>query len=214
MLGVLSLIFWSLILVVSIKYLVFVMRADNDGEGGILALMALVVAAGRRAAAQPRGARSLLGLFGAALLYGDGMITPAISVLSAVEGLASRHATSSSRTSCRSPSSILVGLFLVQTRGTAAVGALFGPVMLVWFVDARACSACRGSSSNPAVLAALNPLHAVRFFAAQRLPRLPRPRRRCSWSSPAARRSTPTWATSAAGRSASPGSRSCCRRCC
>jgi len=131
-LGVLSLIVWSLILVVSVKYLVFVMRADNRGEGGILALMALVVPS--RAPAQGRSWRlAVLGLFGAALLYGDGMITPAISVLSAMEGL--EVATPLFRPFVVPGTVvILVGLFLFQRRGTAKVGAVFGPVTFVWFV--------------------------------------------------------------------------------
>src|SRR5262247_2804412 len=128
-LGVLSLVFWSLILVISIKYLVFVMRADNHGEGGILALVALAVP--RDAA--PRGlpwALALLGVFGASLLYGDGMITPAISVLSAVEGL---ELAAPGLDSWVVPLTvlILIGLFALQSRGTGRMGNLFGPVMVV-----------------------------------------------------------------------------------
>ena len=130
-LGILSLIFWSLTMVVSIKYLVFVMRADNEGEGGILALLALVAPSGASSSTR-RAVLVLLGLFGAALLYGDGVITPAISVLSAVEGL---QVATTWFTPFIVPIAvgILVGLFAVQKRGTAGLGAIFGPTMLVWF---------------------------------------------------------------------------------
>src|SRR5512135_3477136 len=129
-LGVLSLVFWAMTFVVTVKYLSFVMQADNRGEGGILALLALV---GRRKLSRPgRRFLLLLGIFGAALLYGDGVITPAISVLSAVEGL-------QVATNWFEPfivpiaMVILVALFAVQKRGTAGIGAVFGPAMLVWF---------------------------------------------------------------------------------
>jgi KUP system potassium uptake protein len=161
-LGVLSLIFWSLTLIISIKYLLFVMRADNKGEGGILALLALV-AQSPDARRRSRAMLVALGLFGAALLYGDGMITPAISVLGAVEGL-------TVATHIFEPYVvpvtvlILVGLFLIQSHGTARVGALFGPVMIVWFV-AIAVLGLRWIDQEPHVLAAFNPLHGVSFFA-------------------------------------------------
>ncbi|HEX3555593.1 MAG TPA: potassium transporter Kup [Thermoanaerobaculia bacterium] len=156
-LGVMSLIFWSLIIVISIKYLVFVMRADNRGEGGILALMALI-----RTRGSGRWALIAMGLFGAALLYGDGMITPAISVLSAVEGL--EVATSFFRPYVVPITiAILVGLFVIQRRGTAKIGALFGPVMMVWFVVLAALG-LRWIAHEPRVLVAVNPWHAVRFF--------------------------------------------------
>src|SRR3954447_16856301 len=133
-LGVLSLVFWSLTLVVSLKYLVYVMRADNDSEGGVLALMALVARPRGDAAPTRRGlALVLLGLFGAALLYGDGVITPAISVLSAVEGLGVATRTFTPYVvpvTC----GILVALFAVQKRGTGGIGAVFGPVTLCWFM--------------------------------------------------------------------------------
>ncbi len=161
-LGVLSLIFWSLILVISIKYLFFVMRADNEGEGGIIALTALVTP--RQRGAMGKGTRALVltGLFGAALLYGDSMITPAISVLSAIEGL-------EVATPFFSPYVlpitvlILVGLFAVQSHGTARVGTAFGPVMIVWFGVLALLGAVQ-LVREPHVLAALNPLVAVRFF--------------------------------------------------
>ncbi len=128
-LGVLSLIFWSLTLIISVKYLIFVMRADNKGEGGILALMALV-SQSPLAKAGSRAALIALGLFGAALLYGDGMITPAISVLGAVEGLnVATHVFEPFVVPVAIV--ILLALFLIQSRGTRAVGALFGPVMVV-----------------------------------------------------------------------------------
>jgi KUP system potassium uptake protein len=160
-LGVLSLIFWSLLLVISIKYLVFILLADNQGEGGILALTALV----SPARAEARGGRLMLilmGLFGAALLYGDGMITPAISVLSAVEGL-------EIVTPVFAPYVIpltvviLIALFLCQHRGTGGVGAVFGPVTLVWF----AVLALLGVTQivhHPIVLTAVSPHHALAFF--------------------------------------------------
>jgi KUP system potassium uptake protein len=161
-LGVLSLIVWSLILVVSVKYLVFVMRADNRGEGGILALMALVVSSHAPARGRP-WRLAVLGLFGAALLYGDGMITPAISVLSAMEGL--EVATPLFRPYVVPGTLvILVGLFLVQRHGTAKVGAVFGPVTLVWFV-VLALLGIRGILAEPSVVRALSPVHAVLFFA-------------------------------------------------
>jgi KUP system potassium uptake protein len=160
-LGVLSLIFWSLLLVVSLKYLVFVMRADNRGEGGILALMALVTP-GRRAERGPSRRLVVLGLFGAALLYGDGMITPSISVLSAIEGL-EVAAPMLERWVIPATLAILVGLFLFQSRGTASVGAVFGPVMLAWFA-ALAALGIGGIAREPSVIAALSPVHAAAFF--------------------------------------------------
>jgi KUP system potassium uptake protein len=133
--GVCSLAFWSLILIISIKYLLFVMRADNRGEGGILALTALVMPRKGKNATKTvtkTGILVSLGVFGTALLYGDGIITPAISVLSAVEGL---EEVSTSFADWVIPIAIviLVGLFLVQSRGTGTVGKVFGPVMMVWF---------------------------------------------------------------------------------
>ena len=151
MLGVLSLICWSLTLIVSIKYLVFVMRADNGGEGGILALMALV---SRQADASRRSRAGLiaLGLFGAALLYGDGMITPAISVLGAVEGLAvATHVFEPYVVPITA--AILIGLFSIQSRGTAKVGAMFGPVMVVWFLTLAVMGAA-WIRVNPSVMVA------------------------------------------------------------
>src|SRR5690606_28043694 len=129
--GVLSLIFWALIIVISIKYLVFVMRADNQGEGGILALTALIIPTGGYKRLTGTWGLILLGIFGTALLYGDGMITPAISVLSAVEGL---EIATPFFTPYIVPITIviLIALFLLQSRGTESVGKIFGPVMLIW----------------------------------------------------------------------------------
>jgi KUP system potassium uptake protein len=162
-LGVLSLIFWSLTLIISVKYILFVMRADNKGEGGILALLALVAQsadAGRRS----RATLIALGLFGAALLYGDGMITPAISVLGAVEGLEiATHIFAPYIVPLTVV--ILVGLFLIQSRGTERVGALFGPVMVVWFVTIAALG-ISWIGVEPHVLGAFNPVHGYTFFRA------------------------------------------------
>ena len=131
-LGVLSLMLWSLTLVVAVKYLSFIMRADNQGEGGIFALLALVPRAESSWEMRQRTVVVLLALFGAALLYGDGVITPAISVLSAVEGLS--VATSAAEPLVVPITCIILGLlFLVQRRGTARIGGIFGPVMLLWF---------------------------------------------------------------------------------
>ena len=163
-LGVLSLIFWALVLVIAIKYVSYVMRADNQGEGGILALMALIPATYR--GPQSRGVLLALGLFGSALLYGDGVITPAVSVLSAVEGLSQ---ATPKLTSFVVPLSvvILAGLFLVQKRGTAAVGAMFGPVMVLWFITIGAVG-LKWVLDAPHVLVAANPEYAVQFFVQNR----------------------------------------------
>jgi KUP system potassium uptake protein len=161
-LGVLSLVFWSLVIVVTFKYHVVIIKADNKGEGGVLALMALVNGSRLARGLTPRRLMIVLGIFGAALLYADGALTPAISVMSAVEGL-------EIATPGLAPwvvpitLAILVGLFLLQSRGTASIGALFGPVMLVWF----ATLGVLGLSAvvrQPEVLAAISPYHAVRFF--------------------------------------------------
>ncbi len=160
-LGVLSLVFWSLVIVISIKYLIFVMRADNRGEGGILALMSLLKPPGR-GQRNLRWLLILLGIFGASLLYGDGIITPAISVLSAVEGVG--IATPAFVHSVEPITIvILIALFLFQRRGTGSVGAVFGPVMLLWFF----CIGVMGVAHvlrEPSVLGAVNPWDAVRLF--------------------------------------------------
>ncbi|APR87602.1 Kup system potassium uptake protein [Minicystis rosea] len=158
-LGILSLIFWSLMLVVTLKYLVFIMRADNEGKGGILALLALLPQKGIGVA---QGALVLLVLFGASLLSGEGVITPAISVLSAVEGLeiaTSRLQPVVLPLTC----AILVALFAIQRRGTGGIGVVFGPITLLWFVMIAALGVHQ-IVHNPSVLAAVDPRHAVRFF--------------------------------------------------
>ncbi|HEX5136512.1 MAG TPA: potassium transporter Kup [Planctomycetota bacterium] len=160
-LGVLSLMFWSLMLIVSTKYLTFVLRADNRGQGGIVALLALITPT-KRKKEWHRGLLLMLGLFGASLLYGDGMITPAISVLSAVEGL---DAAAPGLDPYVIPITIviLVGLFLFQSHGTGKVGVVFGPVMIVWFLILAALGV-RGVARDPAVFAALSPHHGARFL--------------------------------------------------
>ena len=167
-LGVLSLVFWSLSVVISLKYLGFIMKADNRGEGGIFALLALVPGHDR---AGPRGrsgtAVVFAALFGAALLYGDGIITPAISVLSAVEGI-SVATPAAERLVLPLTVAILIGLFASQRHGTGRLGKVFGPVMLLWFA-ALATLGLRGILENPHVLAAVDPRHAVSFFAENHL---------------------------------------------
>jgi KUP system potassium uptake protein len=157
-LGVLSLIVWTLIIVVTLKYQVYVLRADNDGEGGILALMALATRTRRRRQALLVG----LGLFGGALLFGDGMITPAISVLSALEGLKVAEPRLAPYV-VPITIAILIVLFLVQRRGTAGLGLVFGPVTLVWFLT-LAVLGLVNMVREPGVLAAVNPWYAVQFF--------------------------------------------------
>ncbi|HKE15027.1 MAG TPA: potassium transporter Kup [Kofleriaceae bacterium] len=159
--GILSLVSWSLFLVVMLKYLVFILRADNQGEGGILALFAMATPA------QGRSGRAIavllmLGLFGAGLLYGDGVITPVISVLGAMEGLGVRAPVLQPAVvpiTC----GILVLLFLVQRHGTGPIGRAFGVVMLVWF-SVLAVTGARAIAGHPQVVQALNPVWAVRFF--------------------------------------------------
>ncbi|MDB4914842.1 MAG: Low affinity potassium transport system protein kup [Gemmatimonadetes bacterium] len=167
-LGVLSLILWSLILVVSVKYIVFILRADNRGEGGILALLALLLQQKRREDDKSkRLALIALGLFGAALLYGDGVITPAVSVLSAVEGL-------DVATPALAPYVmyislfIIFALFMVQRFGTARVGSALGPIMVVWFITIGSLG-LHSIVQTPEVLFAANPWHAAQFFAAHGL---------------------------------------------
>jgi KUP system potassium uptake protein len=160
-LGVLSLIFWSLVIVISVKYLVFVLHADNRGEGGILSLTALATPI-KPSGKTERVVLIAMGIFGASLLYGDGVITPAISILGAMEGL-------SVATPLFNPYivpitiAIIVGLFLVQSRGTAGIGKIFGPVTLVWFA-VLAVLGIRQIIRFPEVLAAINPIHGLDFF--------------------------------------------------
>jgi KUP system potassium uptake protein len=159
-LGLLSLITWSLIMVITVKYLVFVLRADNEGEGGILALTSLATPKGNPT--QRRWALILIGLFGTALLYGDGIITPAISVLSAVEGI---EVAQPGISDLVIPIAviILIGVFSFQSKGTGTVGRLFGPIMVVWFVVLGVLGASHIFDA-PRVLGAVNPLHALDFF--------------------------------------------------
>jgi KUP system potassium uptake protein len=160
-LGVVSLIIWSLILVVSLKYAILILRADNRGEGGIVALLALLGARRARPGTW-RGSIVVLGLVGAALLYGDGAITPAISVLSAVEGL-KIDAPALAPVVVPITLAILVGLFLVQRRGTGFIGGIFGPIMLVWFIVIGILG-LRGIVLGPRILAAFDPLYALDFL--------------------------------------------------
>lgn len=164
-LGVLSLVTWSLTLVVSIKYLTFMLRADHDGEGGILALMELVK---RHSQGRTRKYVLWLGILGTALLYGDGMITPSISVLSAIEGLDVAGGSVSTSLVVPLTLTMLTALFVLQRLGTAGIGWLFGPVMLVWFI-VLALGGLAAIISHPAVLAAVSPVYALRFLAEQGL---------------------------------------------
>jgi KUP system potassium uptake protein len=159
--GVLSLIFWALIIIISIKYCVFVLRADNHGEGGILALTALATPI-KIVSKSERWVLVVLGIFGAALLYGDGIITPAISVLGAIEGL---NVATPLFASYVVPVTIaiIVGLFLIQSRGTAKVGRLFGPIMLVWFLVIALLGVMQ-IMRHPSVIGAFNPIHGFNFF--------------------------------------------------
>jgi KUP system potassium uptake protein len=166
-LGVVSLIFWSLTVVVSIKYVAFIMRADNRGEGGIFALLALIPTDRRVLSSRLQSRVAVAAIFGAALLYGDGIITPAISVLSAVEGL--EVATRAAQpvvvpATCL----ILFLLFAVQHRGTEKIGLVFGPVMILWFIVLAVLGIVECQEA-PRILLALNPVHCFRFFAANHL---------------------------------------------
>lgn len=160
--GVLSLIFWALTLVIVVKYLSFILRADNRGEGGVLALLALL---SHQIGNRPPVRRAIflaLGVFGAALLYGEGVITPAISVLSAVEGLEVATPRFAPYVVLITVG-ILVGLFMLQRHGTARMGVIFGPITLIWFVS-MALTGIGGIVRYPQVLLAINPWHAVSFF--------------------------------------------------
>jgi KUP system potassium uptake protein len=162
-LGLASLAFWALIIIISIKYLSLVMRADNRGEGGILALTSLVMPKDRGDRTRRTSILVLLGVFGTALLYGDGLITPAISVLSAVEGF---EVASSAFKQFVLPIAcvILICLFAVQRRGTGGIGKVFGPVMIVWF-SVLGVLGISQISQEPSVLSAVNPIHIVQFFS-------------------------------------------------
>jgi KUP system potassium uptake protein len=163
--GILSLIVWLLVSVVAVKYIVFIMRADNRGEGGILALLALILQQERRSTdSRRRVVLVVLALFGAALLYGDGIITPAISVLSAMEGL---NVATPAFEHFILPASIVIlfGLFAVQRFGTGRVGVLFGPIMAVWFATIGVMGFAEIVRA-PRILGALNPWHGIHFFVA------------------------------------------------
>jgi KUP system potassium uptake protein len=159
--GVISLIFWALVLIISVKYCVFVLRADNRGEGGILALTALATPI-KVVSRSEKWVLVVLGIFGAALLYGDGIITPAISVLGAIEGL---NVATPLFAPYVVPMTvvIIIGLFMIQSRGTAKVGRLFGPVMLVWFFVIAALGVSQ-IIRHPSVVGAFNPAHGFDFF--------------------------------------------------
>jgi KUP system potassium uptake protein len=159
--GIVSLIFWSVMIIVTLTYVTLVMRADNNGEGGIMALITLVLRLGGRG--RKAVALATLGIFGAALFFGDSMITPAISVLSAVEGLKIVE-PKLGEWIVPMTAVIIVALFAVQRRGTAAIGRLFGPVMIAWFVAIGACGV-RGIVGHPAILRALSPTYALEFMA-------------------------------------------------
>ncbi len=165
--GVCSLAFWSLLVIISVKYLLFVMRADNRGEGGILALTALVMPRKGPAVAKA-GILVTLGVFGTSLLYGDGIITPAISVLSAVEGL-EEVSTSFADWVVPIAVAIIVGLFLVQSRGTGAVGKVFGPIMMLWFATIAVLGATHIVDA-PGIIASVNPYYAVQYFTHETWP--------------------------------------------
>src|SRR5882757_1725131 len=157
-LGVVSLILWALIIVVTLKYVLILLRADNNGEGGTLALMSLA----QRAVGSGAGNIVLLGIIGGALFYGDAVITPAVSVLSAIEGMAMVTAAFEPYVVALTVG-ILLALFAVQSRGTARVAAFFGPIMCVWFA-VIAVAALPQIARHPEVLLACNPFHAVSFM--------------------------------------------------
>ena len=161
--GVVSLVFWSVTIIVTVTYVLLVMRADNDGEGGIMALIALIRRRGLPGRRRTKVVLAALGVFGAALFFGDSVITPAISVLSAIEGV---KVAKPSLADLVVPitAAIIVGLFLVQRLGTGAVGRLFGPVMAIWFAAIGACGV-RGIAAHPQILKALSPTYAVGFLA-------------------------------------------------
>ena len=222
--GVLSLIFWSMMIIVTLKYVSIIMRADNKGEGGSLALLALI---NRQLGGKKWTAGIvLLGVFATALFYGDSMITPAISVLSAVEGLTTVNPALEAFV-IPIAVGILVGLFAIQSHGTARVGALFGPIMLFYFTTIAVLGVMHIVDRPAVILATINPWHFLQFFISEPLRAFialgsvvlavtgaastsSSPSARSCWRSPARRRCTPTWAISAASRSGSPGCSSCC----
>src|SRR5271167_1874610 len=160
--GVVSMIFWSVTIIVTVTYVLLVMRADNDGEGGIMALIALIRRRALPGGRQAKAVLSALGIFGASLFFGDSMITPAISVLSAVEGV-QVAAPSVSHLVIPITVAIIVVLFLAQRLGTGAVGRVFGTVMAVWYT-VLAVLGIRGITTHPVILEALSPTYAVGFL--------------------------------------------------
>ena len=203
-LGVLSLILWALLIVVTAKYVLLLLRADNNGEGGTLSLMAL----GQRALGRRSWPLLALGVVGASMFIGDSMITPAISVLSAVEGL--KLATPAlEHFVVPLTVFILVVLFAVQSSGTARVASAFGPVMVAWFSSLAAIGLVH-ISDDPSVLAAINPWYAVQFLLSHGTIGLVT--LGVFWPSPAARHSTPISAISVVSQFRRPGSISFCRR--
>jgi len=160
--GLLSIIIWSVTIVVTIKYVTLVLRADNEGEGGILALITLIRKQGSAGGRRTTAVLAALGIFGASLFFGDSMITPAISVLSAVEGIKIVE-PSAEKWVVPITAVIIVALFAAQRAGTAKVGRLFGPVMIIWFLAIGACGVS-GIADNPEVLRALSPTYAVGYL--------------------------------------------------
>src|SRR5579864_5330407 len=160
--GIVSLVFWSVTIIVTVTYVLLVMRADNDGEGGIMALITLIRRRGIRGGRRTKLTLAALGVFGASLFFGDSMITPAISVLSAIEGV-KVAAPSLSDLVVPITAAIIVGLFLLQRLGTGTVGRLFGPVMGLWFTAIGAFG-IRGIAGHPAILKALAPSYAAGFL--------------------------------------------------
>ena len=160
--GIVSMIFWSVMIVVTVTYVLLVMRADNDGEGGIMALITLIRRGHMAGSRRTKLMLAALGIFGASLFLGDSMITPAISVLSAVEGLKVAE-PSLEHLVVPITAAIIVALFLLQRIGTAGVGRLFGPVMVVWFLTIAACGV-NGIAEHPEILKALSPTYALDFF--------------------------------------------------
>ncbi len=206
-LGVLSLIFWSLIIVVSVKYTIVVLRADNRGEGGIFALMSLGQI--ERGSRHALSAGVFIVLLGAAMLCGEAIITPAMTVLSAVEGIKDIWPETKDLVvpiAC----AVLALLFAFQYRGTKFMGGIFGPVMLLWFIVLGGLGLWR-IIENPVVLKALNPIYGLRLLATHNVTELSLLLGSVVLALRASRRSTPTWATSAAARSPWRGMQSCCR---
>jgi len=209
--GLLSLVVWALIITVSLKYCLFVMRADNHGEGGILALMSLVTSRSARSR-WSAGTLVVMGLFGAALLYGDGIITPAISVLSALECI---NVLTDAFKPYAVPAAlvVLLALFGAQARGTASIGRIFWADHVALVRDhCRPRTSGRRQTSR--VIFAIDPRYAIGFLAQHGMHSFVVAWWRVSWRSPAPRRSMPIWATSGAIRYAPPGILSCCPPCC